>query len=143
MTDLLSIAEDLWDEILDGCQPNTSEIIEQYELTEQQVQKVKKLVRVMSAEYGVIWGWYPPDGRFILAPHNQPEVARVMLRYVLDHWKEAGANAHLTFTAGHRQGYVGENMSNSIDVLRSAFDREIDTILEKLGYRAPKDSSVS
>jgi hypothetical protein len=109
-------------------------MLRDYRLQETQASYLKKRIREIAAEHGVIWGWYPPLNRHILAPHNRPDIAREILSYVLHHWKDAGANADLTFQAAEKQGYLSSEWRNQISAMRDEMDRRINRILFSLGY---------
>jgi hypothetical protein len=126
MNNLQEAAEKAWKRIQTRqWEPTTADLITRYDLTETQVQSVKRHIRKMAGDHGVLWGWHPERERFILAAHDRPDEAREILRYVLGHWKEAGANADHAFRGAEGQGLIKANWKNRVAKLRKDFDKLI------------------
>jgi hypothetical protein len=114
--------------------PTTAEISRAYKLTEKQTEEVKRKVKRIAAENGVIWGYDPDNNHFTTVPDVGGEtVAKRVLGYALSHWQSAGNSVMFQFLGGYKQGYVTERLSRRVRDLESEFSGRVDSLNQELG----------
>lgn len=112
---------------------NTAMIQNEFDLDDQQVQRVKKYAKQAARDHGVMWGYDPGVKFFRVAPSNAPMVAHRMKTYVVQHWMDAGNNAHVVFEGARRQGYATDRDLERVGNVRNEFATSLDALGSELG----------
>jgi len=126
--DLQNVARDIWSLALKDDRPTGPEMQQRYGLNESQYNGVKRHVRELAAEAGILWGLYPPTGRYLAISPSLTGIAGAILDYQLRHWQEEGYSTKLTVRAAARQGLITFESSNQVDSLADEFDKRIDRL---------------
>lgn len=104
--DLIGIAEEILTECLNGATWKTCEIASVFDLTDQQVQKVKKYVKMDAASQGVLWGYYPAINAFRCCAPGAKTMAHEMLTYASEQWANYGLGLADMITGAEGMGFI-------------------------------------
>jgi hypothetical protein len=113
-------------------QPTTRDIQRRYKLNEDQVNTIKKYTKELAASVGTMWAYDPDMNYFRVAPDNAPEIAKRMLQYQLQHWRDAGQSTAYLFKGAEQQGYVAKRTSKNVTRIDQQFAKQIKIIDEEV-----------
>ena len=127
-TDLNKIARRIIDRGLRyRWEPTTLEIAEYYQLSDKQVETVKRRAKKYAEEKGVLWAYdpHPKVRRFRICPDNDKGSARRMLEYAYKSWAAMGESVSAQVRGAEAQEYLTASTAKALVSTNKKFSQGI------------------